>query len=320
MKTKLTFSELNTFKNMIPVSRDELNEFVGGGDGSGIRNAYSLSEYINIGDSFIKGWVRFDDDDVRYLTQNYNTYCGGSNDYSGSDYSGTSSYGGSSDYLGTSSYGGSTDYWGASSYGGSSDYSGTSSYDGSPGYWGAFSYYSDLDDKYIELSNLINQLPSSIREALRYVDIEYNPGLETAGRYYAVTNTIVLSELTYTALYRECIHVIQNEYHLGGAIHAAKEFQEAVLGDLMVVKDERSGGYKCANDQEYGQWLQNCIDINGEIDVSKFINGVEYYFQEFLKKYPNISGYQGSVPSGYNFNWTEMMWRLGLIDTNTPWK
>lgn len=293
MNTKLTFSELKNFKNMSPVSHKEQQEYIGGGNGSGISTAYSLSEYEELGYSFTKGWVRFSDDDVRYLTQDYYSYCGGSS-YSGSDYSGTSGYGGSTDYSG-------------SSYSGSSDYSGSS-------------YYNELNDIYQQISNLVSQLPSCIRDALKYVNIEYDSELGSAGRYYAAANTIALKDITYDTLYRECIHVVQQEYHLGGTNHSALEFQEAVIGDLMGMKEGIAGNMRGGDSDEYGYWMANCIDEHGEIDVCEFINGVERFLPEFQAKYPNASGYQGSVPSDYNYNWAEMLWRLGLTDTGAPWK
>ena len=304
MKTKLTFSELNTFKSMIPVSRDELNEFLGGGSGCGISSAYSLSEYRDIGNSFVRGWVRFDEDDVRYLTQPYSVYCG-SSDYSGSDYSGSSDYCGSTDYSG------------------SSEYSGSSC---------TYSY----EETCLIISDLIAKLPEEARTLFQYIDAGYNNCIPSEGRYYPDEKTIFLNKLDYNTLFRECVHATQDIYGLGGNNHAAKEYQEHIIGDLekyrqQIIKSEQnlanntpgqgpraepgplSGNYSTSQSKEFQDWIEECVDpITQEIDMTVFLPKANKFVSQFQSKFPENKGYQGYIPEDYDYNWVEILQHIGF--------
>ena len=335
MKTKLTFSELNTFKSMIPVSRDELNEFFGGG--CGVNSAYSLSKYAEMG-GFANGLVQFSPDDVCYLTQDYNDYCG-CNDYSGSGYSGSSEYSGSSDYPGTSGYSGDSDYSGSSEYSGSSSYSGFSfSYNSCNYYnWLGGSAYS-YDEAYSIINNMVDQLPSIVRDNLfSKVSIEYNSENRSPGSYNEKYDTIILKDLSYDALFAECVHATQDQENLGGNNHAAKEYQEHIIGDIQryirgldkihshdidehasidigvsytsrTVQD--SDGSTAA---DFDDWLEACIDKKTKaINMSAFQSKVKEFEQAFQSCHPNTPGYQGDIPADYNYDWEQMFRKMGF--------
>ena len=315
MKTKLTFLELNTFKSMIPVSRDELNEFFGGG--CGVSSAYSLSKYAEMGD-FTNGLVQFSPDDVCYLTQDYNDYCGGT-DYSGSGYSGSSEYSGSSDYPGTSGYSGDSDYSGSSDGSGNSSYSGISfSYNAANYYSGASAY--SYFEAYSIVCNLVDELPPCVRDRLSNVSIEYNSCNSTPGSYSFQNDAMSLRKLAYTTLFAECVHVTQDQTNYGGENHAAREYQEHILGDLeaqrrFIVND---CGYSphtvdLEHDDGYSDWLQSCIDEDtGEVIMSTFLERAGEFETQFMSSHPDNNGYQGNIPSNYNYNWQEMLRELGF--------
>lgn len=301
MKTKLTFSELSKFRNLSPVSCDELKEYIGGGDGKGISSAYSLSEYRDMGYAFTRGWVRFDEDKVAYLTETYLDYCkhnnynGGSDNYSNSGYSGSSYYGGATDYSGSSD----------------SD------------------WYDETNKK---ISDIISEFPCSTRMEISF-NIVYSSVIDSPGKYNAWDNTLYIRDITYDVIYAECLHAIQEKEELCGNNHAAREYQEHVIGDfenyrrswknaithtgephvdispLSNCRTVRGSDYE----YEFDEWVSYCYDPNtDEIDMHEFMGKVKRFESLFQSSHSDIPGYQGYIPSDYNYNWREMFEIMGF--------
>lgn len=310
MRTKLTISELNNFKSVIPVAFEELKDYVGGGNGNGISTAYSFSEYRDMGWSFTSGWVRFSSDDVRYLTQNFYEYCGNSS---------------SGGYV-NSTYNCSCNGYSNSSYSGGSYFTGSSEY------FGSFDTYS-YDESCMIISDLIAELPQTVRGVFQYIDAGYDDCIPSTGRYYPEEKSIRLKELNYNTLFRECVHATQDIYHLGGDNHAALEYQEHILGDLeqyrqQIIKSQANmssgqgprvevgplgGDYKTTDSDEFAEWIESCMNKDTqEVNMTNFLSGVNNYVSQFQSSHADKSGYQGDIPEDYNYEWREMIQAMGF--------
>ena len=102
MKRKITLSTLNELSCVI--SHDNLASYLGGGSGTQ-NDPFSFSEYMTLGWAFTHGWVKMSDGSISYLTENYFSYSGCTDNC----YNGTSNYWGSSWMFNNSDY-----YYGSS--------------------------------------------------------------------------------------------------------------------------------------------------------------------------------------------------------------
>ena len=285
MRRKITLSTLNELSCVI--SHDDLACYQGGGSGTSYRDPYTINEYMALGWSFQRGWVQLSDGNISYLTENYPTYCGNST------------------YC-CSGYEGSTNYWGNSWYNNSGGYYGSSA--------------SLYDRAYIKISELVNQLPAELRARLSNVAFEYNSVMLSSGQYDPKSNTIYLQQLDYNTLFRECVHAIQENEGLCGTNHAAKEFQEHVIGDVCShyyyernnkpIPNESTAGTS-ESTKEWSLFLYDCVDSNG-VNMKEFLNAVNNYVFMFQQGHSTISDYQGYISPEYEYNWAEMFRIMGI--------
>ena len=293
MRKKITLSTLKELSDAI--SRDDLANYFGGGSGTSYRDPYTFSEYMALGWSFQRGWVQLSADNISYLTENYPSYCG------------------NSAYC-CSSYDGSTKYWGSSWYNNSWGYHGTSA--------------SPYDSAYLKISELVNQLPADLRARLSNIAFEYNSVMLDVGQYDPQSNVIYLRELNYDALFRECVHAIQKNGGYCGTNHAAKEFQEHVIGDIMSIYRSLNTpldktheplnmhtvfdfDYESNNEMDWDTWINKCVTKDG-LNLSLFLNGVNNYVSDFQESHPNTPGYQGYINHDYDYDWVEMFKIMGI--------
>ncbi len=102
MKRKITLSTLEELSGAI--SHNDLANYLGGGSGTQ-NDPFSFSEYMTLGWAFTHGWVKMSDGSISYLTENYFSYSGCTDNC----YNGTSNYWGSSWMFNNSDY-----YYGSS--------------------------------------------------------------------------------------------------------------------------------------------------------------------------------------------------------------
>jgi len=194
--------------------------------------------------------------------------------------------------------------------------------------YGGYSYHgvggsSDLggggggNSYYPILGGLINQLPQHVRMDLSHVRISYDPTLSKEGRYYENTCEIKIKTLDYSTLYGEVIHAIQHKYGYCGDNHAAKEFQEHVIGDIELLMSGRGGAMRTIFNNDFpstfDEWISECFnDDASSLNLNKFLNGVNNYIYDFQKSHDNVKEYQGYIPRDYDFHWIEMFQKLGI--------
>ena len=293
MRKKITLSTLKELSDAI--SRDDLANYFGGGSGTSYRDPYTFSEYMALGWAFQRGWVQLSEGNISYLTQNYPSYCGNSTYY-------------------CSGYDGSTNYWGDEWYNNSWGYYGSSA--------------TPYDNAYMKISQLVNQLPTDLRARLFNVAFEYNSVILNPGQYDPQTNVIYLKELSYDALFRECVHAIQKNEGYCGTNHAAKEFQEHVIGDIMSIYCSENSpldkspsipnihtvfnmDFESSNEVDWSTWICKCVTADG-LNLSLFLSGVNNYVSDFQKSHSNIPGYQGYIDCDYDYDWAEMLEIMGI--------
>ena len=287
MRRKIKLSTLEELSGVI--SHQELKNYFGGGSGTSYRDPYTFIEYMSLGWSFQRGWVQLSADNISYLTENYPSYCG------------------NSAYC-CSSYDGSTNYWGSSWYNNSWGYHGTSA--------------SSYDSAYLKISELVNQLPADLRARLSNIAFEYNSVMLDVGQYDPQSNVIYLRELNYDTLFRECVHAIQKKDGYCGTNHAAKEFQEHVIGDVRshyyyerdgkeYPSDKTMGNYMDSEIDDWSLWLYDCVSEKG-VNMSRFLKDVNKYVFAFQKGHSAISGYQGYISPDYEYDWEKMFRMMGI--------
>ena len=285
MRRKIKLSTLEELSGVI--SHQELKNYFGGGSGTSYRDPYTFIEYMSLGWSFQRGWVQLSADNISYLTENYPSYCG------------------NSAYC-CSSYDGSTNYWGSSWYNNSWGYHGTSA--------------SPYDSAYLKISELVNQLPAELRTQLFNVGFEYDSSMESCGQYRSDSNSIYLRVLDYNTLFRECVHAVQANKGYCGSNHAAKEFQEHVIGDVGAIYrslNSRYSGYATSTvygdyPSGYDTWIANCIDENKGVNMSRFLAGINNYVLDFQRSHSDTKGYQGTISENYEYDWAEMFRAMGI--------
>ena len=101
MKRKITLSTLEELSGAI--SHNDLANYLGGGSGTQ-NDPFTFSEYMTLGWAFTHGWVKMSDGNISYLTENYFSYSGCTDNC----YNGTSNYWGSSWMFNNSDYYGSS--------------------------------------------------------------------------------------------------------------------------------------------------------------------------------------------------------------------
>ena len=299
---RLTRKSLSELAQKMPVlSENVQSSFIGGGNGLK-KTPYTMSEYKAMGYAFDYGWVLLDGKFTpEFMTENYyEYYYDFMSDTSGSHYWGNSGsysgYSGNSEVVVTPNSG--IPFENIGSYGISG------------------SYYNKNRSSSTYLANSISDLENHLPPELRMrldgkIAISHNPNLGQPGTY-KVGGTITLGTLSLDALLGECVHAIQDIYGYGGNNRAAKEFQEHIIRDVYSMIYDVIPAQRATSSSNYRNWLEGCIDKNRGVDMRKFNQGVSRFVSDFQKTYTSTPGYQGNVPSGYDFNWEEMFYLMGI--------
>ena len=286
---KLTRKSLEELAQKMPVLSEEVQRsYIGGGSGT-YDSPYTFEEYLNLHNPTqvyyldADGNLCYDFPDVVVIGQ---SNCTGNSNYgSGSIYS-NSNYGSGSIY---------------SNYGNESGNS--------------YHYGSESNSLFEIINQLANQLPDETQTILFGVNIFYDSTLEASGQYHSYTNVIYLKDLIYDTLYGECVHAVQEKKGYCGDNHAAREYQEHIIRDIMSIYRSYSGdipyGYKTSNDDHYIRWINSCISERG-VNLLLFLGGVNMYIPYFFEYKSNVPQYQGEIPSNYDFNWWEMFKAMGI--------
>ncbi len=286
---RLTRKSLSELAQKMPVLSEEVqSSYIGGGDGSK-KNPFTMEEYISQSFSFKSGWVDLHgNNNPEYMTCCYHYY---------------SNYG-SGSFLGYSGF-----------------------IDNSGNYYGNFGSYSILPDSCTanNIDGLIAQLPLGLWDELSgKIIVRLRSDISNPAQYDAISKTIYLKTFNFDAFYRECIHAIQDLHGYGGTNHAAKEFQEHVIGDVMsILRDKNSIDGKVNEGKlttvfgadypsSFKNWIISCVDARKGVDMHKFKQGIDRYLSDFQKSHSNYKKYQGHVPSDYDYNWEEMFYLMGI--------
>lgn len=168
-----------------------------------------------------------------------------------------------------------------------------------------------------QISYLKSQIPAGVLYILDKTGakIEIDEKLQTPGQYNSKDNTIRLQTATNIDTFLgETIHVVQNYLGMNKTGHSNLEFQEHVLRELYNVVNTglRSYIYVSEDKQNDVSDFYEQVVNDGVVDLKRFTKGINYFFDDFQRRYSKTPGYIRHVVDNYDYKWDMFFDILGI--------